>query len=234
MRIVVNHVTRMRAPRICVAGIDPQTMEHVRPTTPSTDLITRSLLRTDGGPFGLGAVVDLGALTADPSPPEVEDHLFHTANARRVEDMRDDEFLDLLDKTSASDLTSAFGPQLERVGWKYATERGRGSRSLAVIRAGRRPELAIDDRFGRLQLRFNDVEPPAYVPVTDVRFYDDDQETIRADVVENVARRLRHGVSAFLMFGLAQAYEAPHDDRERHWLQLNGLCLVDRPTRDIP
>jgi hypothetical protein len=69
MRIVVNHVTRMSSPRICVAGIDPETIEHVRPTTPPTDLITRSLLREEGGPFGMGAVVDLGAVIPEPTSP---------------------------------------------------------------------------------------------------------------------------------------------------------------------
>lgn len=36
------------------------------------------------------------------------------------------------------------------------------------------------------------------------------------------------------MLGLARAYQAPHDDRERHWLQLNGLCLADDSTGDVP
>ena len=44
-------------------------------------------------------------------------------------------------------------------------------------------------------------------------------------------RRLKSGVDAFLMLGLARAYRASNDDRERHWLQLNGLCwLTSRQT----
>jgi hypothetical protein len=234
MRIVVNHVTRMSSPRICVAGIDPETIEHVRPTTPPTDLITRSLLREEGGPFGMGAVVDLGAVIPEPTSPEAEDHQFRTADARHVEDMEDDEFLELLDAVRAPDLASAFGPALERVGWKYAMETGCGECSLAVIRAHRQLDLEVDDRFGRLQLRFSDVDPPTYLAVTDVRFYEEDQKTIKTSVVEDVSRRLRRGVDAFLMLVLARAYQAPSDDRERHWLQLNGLCLADNPADDTP
>jgi hypothetical protein len=92
----------------------------------------------------------------------------------------------------------------------------------------------VEDRFGRLQLRLNDVDPPTYLPVTDVRFYEDDHETINLSVVGDVNRRLRHGVDVFLMLGLARAYQAPTDDRERHWLQLNGLCLTDDPAGDTP
>ena len=135
---------------------------------------------------------------------------------------------------SAPDLACAFGPALERVGWKYAVEVGQGERSLAVIRARKQLDLAVDDRFGRLQLRLDDVDPPTYLPVTDVRFYEVDQETIKTDAVDDVSRRLNRGVDAFLMLGLARAYLASNDDRERHWLQLNGLCLVDRPAGDLP
>ncbi len=235
MLIVVNHVTRMDAPRICVAGIEPKTLEHVRPTTPPTELITRKLLREEGGPFGMGAVVDLGGVASAPSPPEVEDHRFRTANAGHIEDLAGDEFLDLLDKMSSSSLADAFGPALERVGdWKLATERGAGDCSLAVIAAKKRPNVAVDPRFGRLQLRFADVEPLAYVPVNDIRFYESDHRTIKQSAVEDVRRRLRKGVGAYLMFGLARPYKAPHDDRERHWLQLNGICLTDRAVGEAP
>ena len=98
--------------------------------------------------------------------------------------MAGDEFLELLDEVSAPDLACAFGPALERVGWKYAVEVGRGESSLAVIRARKQLDLAVDDRFGRLRLRLNDVHPPTYLPVTDVRFYEADQETIKTGVVD--------------------------------------------------
>jgi hypothetical protein len=211
----------------------PETFEHVRPTTPQADPITRNLLREEGGPFGVGAVVDLGAVVPEPTSPEAEDHKCRTADARYIEDMGGDEFLALLDEVSAPDLASAFGPALERIGWKYAVETGRGECSLAVLRAGKRLALAVDERFGKLQLRFNDVDPPTYLAVTDVRFYEGNQETIKISVVEDVSRRLHRGVDAFLMLGLARAYQASTDDRERHWLQLNGLCLADSPAGDI-
>ncbi len=234
MRIVVNHVTRMRAPRICVAGIDVETGAHVRPTTPASAPLTRSLLRPAGGPFGIGAIVDLGRVEPRPSPPECEDHRFRPSRARHIEDLSAADFLDALSRVSAASLEDGFGPSLERVGWKYAVEAGAGDRSLAVVRAVRRPVLDIDRTYGRLQLRFNDSDPPAYLPVTDLRFYETDQATICRDLVADVARRLKAGVDAYLMLGLARAYRAQDDDRGRHWLQLNGLCLADRPVGSRP
>lgn len=234
MRVVVNHLTRMTAPRICVAGIETETLGHVRPTTPAYDLITRRLLRQEGGVFRVGAVVDLGPVTPEPAPPESEDHRFQTNRARHVEDLAGREFLALLDEVASPSLEDGFGPELERVGWKYAVEAGRGDRSLAVLKARRQPVLEIDAKYGRLQLQFNDPDQRTYLSVTDVRFVEADHVTIRRDVVADVARRLRSGVAAFLMLGLTRAYQGPRDDRERHWLQLNGLVLEDRPVGDAP
>lgn len=232
MRLVINHVTRMTHPRICVAGVDLKTHEHVRPTTYRSDQITRELLREEGGPFGMGAIVDLGKVVPVPSPPETEDHRFWTANAHHAGNVEGDEFLELLDRVSAPSLSTAFGPALERMKWKYAVEIGCGRRSLAVLRARKRSHLSVDNRYGRLQLRFNDVEPQAYVPVNDIRFYEADHKTIKTSIVQDVRRRLRRGVDAYLMFGLTRAY--PSDDPKHHWLQLNGLCLADNPAGDTP
>lgn len=234
MLIVISHLTRMSAPRICVAGIEMDTLAHIRPTTPPDDLITRRLLRENRGPFAIGAVVDLGPVSPRPNAPENEDHGFRTVRAKHVEDLSDDRFLSILDAVSCSTLTEGFGPDLQRHNWKYAIDAGCGDRSLAVLRASGRPVLEVDRKFGNLQLKLDTAEGPTYLKVTDVRFYDEDQQTIRAEVVDDVAKRLRRGTTAYLMLGVARAYKASNDDRERHWLQLNGLVLADRAVGDRP
>jgi hypothetical protein len=233
MKIVVNHVTRMEAPRICVAGFDPSTLKHIRPTSPPGDPLTRRLLGEEGGPFRMGAFVDIGAITPAPSPPETEDHLFDANRVRHKRDLNDEVFLEQLTAIRAADLGSAFGPDLERVGRTYAVEPDRGGNSLAVLRVESRPLLEIN-KYDELKLRYNDTEPPTYLSVKDVRFFEDDHKTIKTSAVDDVSRRLRRGVDAFLMLGLTRAWSKPGDTHERHWLQLNGLCLADRAVGDVP
>jgi hypothetical protein len=233
MKIVINHATRMEAPRVCVAGIDLLTLKHIRPTTSPRDPITRDLLREEGGPFGMGALVDIGAITPDPSPPETEDCLFNIDQAKVEKDLSGEDFLELLTEMRAADLRSAFGPDLERVRRMYAVESGNGGGSLAVLRAENRPVLEIN-RYGELRLWYNDAEPSAYLSVKDVRFFEDDHKTIKTRAVDDVNRRLRRGVDTFLMLGLTHPWSRPGETHERHWLQLNGLCLVDRPVGDVP
>jgi len=233
MQITVNHLTRMRESRICVAGIDAATLEHIRPTTRAEDPITRDLLRESGGPFGVGAVVELGPVTPWPRLPESEDHRFRTTSAWRVRDLTDDEYLALLDDVSTTGLEDAFGPELERVSErKYAVEVGRGTRSLAVLAVAGKPWLGVN-RWGKLELALRSPDPGCILPVTDLRFYEADA-TIKSDLVADANRRLRRGVGAFVMLGLARAWSKSAEEPARHWLQANGLCLADRPVGDAP
>jgi hypothetical protein len=232
MQIVVNHVTRMTTEsRICVAGIDAATFENVRPITPKTDLITRKLLRAKGGPFGPGALVELGDVEPCPSPPETEDHWFETAAAEHVEDLTDDEYLALLAEVRDDDLPSAFGPDLVTVRpRKLAVPVGEGSRSLAVLQA---IDPVLQIKYGNLYLKLDRPNVPADVRVTDVRFYKPDHQTIRRARVSDVNARLAAGVPAYVMFGLARAMPDA-DGGELHWLMANGICLADRAVSDIP
>lgn len=223
----------MTGSRICVAGIETATYRHVRPVTPPTDPLTRVLLRKNGGSFGAGALVDIGRVVAVPNPPETEDHEFDVRCAKRIGDIDGGTYLELLTAMRAADLGSAFGPELERVSRTYAVEPGTGGSSLAVLRAENRPVFEINE-YGELRLWYNDVEPPAYLSVKDVRFFEDDQKTIKTRVVDDVSRRLRQGVEVFLMLGLTRPWLKPGETRERHWLQLNGLCLADCAVGDIP
>lgn len=234
MLIVLNHITRMRGSRICVAGIDQRTVRHIRPTTGPAKPLTRTLLAEQGGPFALGALVDLGRVSPAPAIPESEDHRFSPAAARAVGRLDRYDYLHLLKRASREDLESIFGPDLKRHNWKLAVDAGAGVVSLGVLSPSRRPTIEID-RYGRPQLKLNDPEQqPAYIPVTDVRFVEDDHRTIKRAAVEDVGRRMKRGVDTLLMLGLARAFKANEEDPARHWLQVNGICLADRPLGSRP
>lgn len=169
-----------------------------------------------------------------PNPPETEDHRVATRHLTRVRTLGGDEYLDQLNAVADPDLEAAFGPALQRVTkWKYAIDEGAGRASLAVVKAQRRPDLEVD-RYGRLQLRFNDPEVPTFLSVADIRFVEADHTTIRTDVVDDVHARIQKGVGVYVMFGLSRAFTAKGDDRARHWLQVNGLCLEDKPAGSTP
>ncbi len=222
----------MTGRRICVAGIETATYRHVRPVTPrGDDFLTRMLLRENGGPFGAGALVDIGSVVAVPNAPETEDHEFDATRAKRVSDVDGESYLELLGALGEADVQAAFGSALVEVRpRKFAVPVGCGERSLAVVPAVR-PELSV--KSGKLYLRLNAPATPADPRVTDVRFYTADL-TIERDVVDDVNRRLAAGTRAYAMLGLARAIRDNATGQDLHWLMANGLCLADRAVGDRP
>jgi hypothetical protein len=233
MRIVVNHLTRMEAPRICIAGIDPKAERHIRPTTGRARPLTRRLLAEEGGPFALGALIDLVDATPEPKAPETEDHLFRPESARVLGHVSPDRYQELLDEHARDRLREIFGEELVRHDWNYAVDKGCGAASLGILRVRRKPDLDVD-RYGKLRLRLNDEAKPAFLSVTDVRLVEPDHQTIKTEVVADIRARMRRGVGVILMLGLARAYAKPGDDHERHWLQANGICMLDQPLGERP
>ncbi len=234
MRIVLSHLTRMEAPRICVAGIEPTTGRHIRPITGRSNPLTRELLTEEHGGFALGALVELGDIKANPNPPETEDHLFWPNRARVVGRLSPNRYLDLIRANARHSLRGIFGEELERHNRSYAIEGGHGTASLGILKLQRKSDIQID-RYGKLRLRLIRAdEMPAHLPVTDLRFVEADHRTIRADVVADVQTRMRRGIEVYLMLGLSRAFLRDDDDRDRHWLQVNGVCMADRPLGEQP
>jgi hypothetical protein len=228
MRIVVDQLTRRVAPRIGVAGIDPETERHARPVAPHNEPVTRALLAENGGPLEIGALVDLGNVTPWPAPPETERHLFSPAAATRVGRLDADDYLALLDRVSSPDVQSIFGPELEHLTRGYALEPDRGTVSLGVLRVERPPRLEIEHRWARLRIVVQIPERVAF-QVVDVRFLEENHQRLKGGLIDDVNERMASGVGVFLTVGLGPAVQVLDDDRERRWVNVTGICLADQP-----
>lgn len=233
MRIIVSQLTRMDAPRICVAGIHPDTGRHIRPTTGRRNPLTRALLTNEGGPLTLGALIDLGETTTNPDPPETEDHLFWPDQMNLLGQLSSKRYLEMLRAHARSSLNAIFGPSLARHARTYAVDQGHGHSSLGILRSQRKPSILVD-RYGKLRLRLPTKEGPAYLPVTDVRLVERDQATIKLEAVEDLNSRMSRGIETLLMLGLSRAFHKDGDECDRHWLQVNGICMSDRPLGELP
>ena len=228
MRIVVNHLTRMMKGYICAAGIDPDTQTHIRPVLPGMRL-RANLLEPLGGPFNMAALVDLGETHPCGNAPETEDVEFLPARAARVRTLAGEEFWKLLLSVSESCLGEVFGSELERVGHTLAIEEGRGVVSLGCIAPKRAPTLAID-RFDRIRALVADEASYFDLPVTDLRLYENDYQSPRERLVENVGERLARGVPVIVSVGVTRPFAAREGEPALHWLQVNNLHLEDDPA----
>jgi hypothetical protein len=114
MEIVVNHLTRMNAGYICVAGVNTSTWQHIRPVL--NRRLTTSLLAANGGPFALATLVDLGPAQYRGYAPEVEDHYFDPQMVRVIRAVPPEEFWNLLQHVTRRSIREIFGSAISSSG----------------------------------------------------------------------------------------------------------------------
>lgn len=227
MRIIVNHLTRMKSPYVCIAGIDPENAGHVRPVLHAQ--LPRTLTASGGGPFGIGTVVELGTVQPCGSPPEVEDVLFNPGSVHKTGDMPPNDFWTWLKHMSKPSLAQIFGPVIHRQGYSFAVDVNQGTASLGCLAPQTRIDLSVN-QWNRVTVSMTVDGDRVYIPVTDLRLYEDDQATPRAARIAELAGRISKGTDVILSVGLARKFKAQNDTEERHWLQVNNIHVADEPT----
>ncbi len=227
MRILVNHLTRMQPGYFCAAGIDLEKETHVRPVL-RRGRLTTDLLSTNGGPFDVGSVLDLGPTTYAGGAPELEDYSFDPANAHRLFDDDAGDFWDALDGVAQESLEEIFGPALELWDESGTVDVGEGNASLGCLKPEKQPWLYVDHR-GTVRMVLDYLLPSVDLSVNDLRLYERDGRTPRRNLVAGVQRRLEAGVETILSVGLTRPWQKRGDTAERHWLQVNNIHLEDDP-----
>lgn len=227
LRILVNHLTRMQPGYFCVAGMDVNTLRHIRPVL-RRGRLTIDLLSTGGGPFDVGSVVYLGSTTNAGHPPELEDRLFDSARACWLFDNDAVDFWNTLHGVARESLGEIFGPALELWDESGTVDVGEGRASLGCLKPEKQPWLYVDHR-GTVRLVLDYLLPSVDLSVNDLRLYEMDGRTPRRDLVASVEKRLESGVEAILSVGLTRPWQKRGDTDKRHWLQVNNIHLEDNP-----
>jgi hypothetical protein len=228
VKIVVNHLTRMQRGYICVAGIDPATGHHVRPI-PEDDRPRRTQLVRHGGPFDIASLVDLGRASHVGHAPETEDYRFNPRKVRRVDTIAPQQFWALLARVSHRSLAAIFGADLTSRGDGCTVDVGMGTASLGCLLPSQPPALQVNS-YGKVRLRLTDGTYMAWLSVTDLRLYRDDQVTPRRELVGQIAARIATGAGVIVAVGLSRPWQKLDDTAARHWLQVNNLHLQDDPA----
>ena len=236
MKIVVCHLTRMQRGTVCVAGLDVETGQHVRPVPPMGVLQSR-VTATRGGPFDMATVVDLGLTRPVPTPPEVEDREMTWWHARATRLVEPGFFWEMLHHVARPSLGTLFGPDLRTIGRadsrRAVTDLGTGCASLGVLIPRGQPRLSLGTKpDGRsvVRMALSDGSMSLDLSVTDLRLYADDGSRPDVGTIRDVADRLARGVPALLSVGLTRPFAARPDEPPLHWLQVNNIHLADDPA----
>ena len=228
MRIVINHLTRMRHPYVCAAGFR-EDGSHIRPVFEQGQL-GRSLLRSEGGPLSLGGMVDLGSIHSRPMAPEVEDVVFSPELVRPLKQFDGIEFGKLVGSVSKPSLSAIFGDKLTRLsGTAAAIPRGAGDTSLGVLRVsgGAHLQTTVSYRKHEIRFAFGDCcLGELSLKVTDLRLWERDHSTPAFSRIEAIQTRLQ---DCLVAVGLTRYWEVPRYPGFGHWLQVNNIFPIDDP-----
>lgn len=226
MEILVNHLTRMRAGFICAAGIDLATSQHSRPV--SRNQLTTALLARNGGPFDIGAIVNLDRTVPNGQPPETEDHLFDPAGSRQTRIAAAAELWQRLSAVASPALRQLFGPDLVIRGQhSCGVDGGKGNASLGCLIPAAPPNLFLRQSDGKIRMHVTDGQLDLFLAVTDIRLYGPDHVTPDGHAVQRLDAALKSGLEVILAVGLTRPFAPDPLSPPIHWLQVNNIHLND-------
>jgi hypothetical protein len=225
MKILINHLTRMKAPNVCVAGLDAKGW-HVRPIR-RVGHLDIDLIREKS--FHVGTEIDLGPLRPCGKSPHVEDRSFSVAKIGEAKPLTSSEFWDRIDVVARGSLIEIFGDELAPHGaGSCVLPQGKGKASLGVLRV--RPgeaNLLVQKQQVRMALHFrNDL---LNLGVTDLRMYDDTLTNPNYELFKYVSAQLNSGVPALLSVGVGRPWATSNDNEWYHYLQVNNVHLSIDP-----
>src|SRR6185369_15977572 len=167
--------------------------QHVRPRVAANKRMETFLLASRGGPFDMGAIVDIGQAKPVGEAPHIEDHEFDWMRANLVKYVEPDRFWRMLKYMVRPGLSEVFGHELTSTSTGACfLPHGAGTASLGCICPVEPPCLELMAREGQgpaVRIRLNDGRLTLNLRVTDVRLCGPDNSTPIPSIVRGAAKR---------------------------------------------
>ncbi len=224
-RLRITDVTRMGAPRVCVAGYDDEG-RCVRPVLRYAS-ISEAELETSSGLIAPFAEVEYDLTPAPSTPPHVEDHVYAGESVRWVRWLSEGERLALLRATARPHVEDAFGAPLVHIS-SHFVRMGSGDCSLITVPVRGAPAVQAREADGKLKWRllFRDSASRDYsLPITDLtwHYFAALQQHFDKGNPSSLAQRLTRLLNKeliFLRLGLTREHPA---GSHQCWVQVNGI-----------
>jgi hypothetical protein len=216
-QIVITDVTHFNNKGlVCVAGIDINTGECLRPISPNY-LSPQDLQKLN---IQAGSVLSGEFNFLNNNKPHIEDVSYGDLKFERF--CSSEEFREILERTLSNNIEDGFGVVLGNEK-KVIVPSLNPQKSLITISVN--PEnisVFQDTAFGktRTKIHFSDGSGKEYkyIPVNDLRYYGDNYKEIHFDNKE-----------VFLRIGVGRQYKV--NNKDGYWLQVNGIYTFPRTTK---
>ncbi|MDT8318113.1 MAG: hypothetical protein RQ824_09015 [bacterium] len=228
MEIIITDLTRFSRPDIvCIAGINPDTNECIRPLPYLAITKCRRLNILPGAKMA-------GNFVPIPCPaPHTEDKNYLgplTFNGP----CSTEEFKVVLEATKSPNVQEGFSVQIP-FGQKHIPINNQPQKSIVTISVTPRDISIVPDSFnpGKIKIIFTDSSGQEfrYLAITDLGFYNYAEKN-KGDNFANLNNFIHSQSEVFIRVGLSRAYES-QDGRNGYWLQINGIYMFPEYLEEI-
>lgn len=239
MKIIVTDLTRFTNPDIvCLAGIDPQTGQCVRPMLENgtkLDYFTFKEVKGQG-------VIPGSCLEGNFIPvvgahrPHIEDHRSR-GDVYVIESASGADFEAVLERTAHTSVLGAFGARPNNRCYPRAAPPATSIATLRLDSPSTQFKLVMDEKYDapKFKAHVTDAEgfELSWLPVTDLGFTDHIAKVRAEDpALVKLNAFLRSQRKLYLRIGLSRSYAAG-PERDGYWVQLNGIYSFPNFRKDL-
>jgi len=229
--LIITDVTRMKSPRVCIAGITDNG-ETLRPTLPHPGIQENWLYSENKAVIRPFARVIFNFIKQESQKPHTEDWQIDTVYKWHPDLLNITERKTLLLGIAEKYLNDLFHAPLQQIGQGYFIPKGEGQRSLATLAPKQVNFIGLCEEYGemRYRIKFTDWSGTNYMlTVTDLsfRYFVEYLRIVRKLSCHEINCRLEQLVSnaeIFLRLGLARGFNPDKQgSQDRCYLQVTGI-----------
>ncbi|MBT3178378.1 MAG: hypothetical protein HOG03_18020 [Desulfobacula sp.] len=227
MEIIITDLTRFHGNKVCIAGINPETYECIRPmpyipvsTCKEKNILPGSRLK--------GNFIPLPNLKA----PHTEDKKHN--NLKLFSPCTSEEFYNLLSRTEEESIADGFEIEL-KTGQKHIPIETPPDHSIITIQVDPKSVSFVENQFkpGEVKMHFTDRSGLRfqYMPINDFGYYNYMQSNGTGSFIFEINPFIQKQNEVFFRIGLTR--EHPIKDKKGFWIQVNGIYTFPDCNDDI-
>lgn len=228
MKIIITDLTRFSNKDIvCTAGINPETIECIRPMPyiQKTDCQKLNILP--------GAIIEGDFSPCSCTSPHTEDR--NRGKLKFLGPCSSEEFKRILEETSFDSVEEGFGITLE-YGQKHIPHDTPPDISIITLSLNPNQLNIVEDSYkpGKLRVIFTDRSGKSfrYLSITDLGFFEFAERHAAEDKIDDLNDFIHSQEELYIRIGLGRVHQTD-DGRNGFWLQVNGIYTFPEYSEDI-
>jgi len=228
MKIIITDLTRFSNKEIvCIAGINPETNECIRPLP---YIQKASCQRTNILP---GAIIKGDFTPCTHTAPHTEDR--NSANLKFLGPCSTEQFKSVLERSSDNSVEEGFGVTLSS-GQKHVPHDSPPEKSIITLSIDPTQFKIFKDSFNpsKLRVTFTDNSGISfrYLSITDLGFFEYAERHAANDEICEINDFIHSQEKLYIRLGLSRAYQI-NDGRNGFWFQVNGIYTFPEYVEEI-